>query len=93
LLEAAILITRPGAPKEHSYAISTFEDKPNALSRNVGRKSQSDATPHTRITETSLIESLNKGRQAKPVSLFISETQQFKKIQGINQTIRNYLSN
>jgi hypothetical protein len=73
------LRTRPGAPEEHSYAISTFEDKPTTLSGNVGRKSHSDATPQTRIVETSLFELLNKGREeAKPIGLFISETQQFK---------------
>jgi len=82
VLGAAILITRPGAPEEHSYAILTFEDKPTALSRNVGRRSHGDATPHTRIAETSLIELLNKGIQPKPIRLFISETQHLKENSG-----------
>jgi len=76
------LITRSGTPEEHGYDISTLEDKPTALSRNFGRKSHSDATPLIWIAETSLIELLNKSRQAKPSGLFISETQQFKENSG-----------
>ena len=76
------MITRSGALEEHSYVISMFEDKPIALSPNIGRKSHSDATPHTRIAETSVIELLNKGRQAKTLGLFISETEQFKENSG-----------
>lgn len=72
----------PRGARRTQYAISTFENKPAALSRNFGRKSYSDATPKTRIAETSLNELLNKGRQAKRIGLFISERQKFKENSG-----------
>jgi hypothetical protein len=85
------LITRTGELEEHSYAILTFEDKPTALSRNVGCRSRGDATPHTRIAESSFIELLNKGRQPKPLRLFNSETQHFKENSG-NKANKSELS-